>query len=124
MGYNRNVQVFQRRLSIQNAKAKFLTDEPKRPMSAPSIFMQEMRSKVMADHPELKGAAPVNHKMLEIWKQMSEEEKQEFTDKEESQRQEYERKMQEFQQSENYQKYQVALRKFSGRPKPAQSRKR
>lgn len=64
--YNRNVQVFQRRLSIQNAKAKFLTDEPKRPMSAPSIFMQEMRSKVMADHPELKGTAPINHKMLDL----------------------------------------------------------
>jgi len=121
--YNRSVQVFQRRLSIQNAKAKFLIDEPKRPMSAPSIFMQEMRSKVMADNPELKGSQ-VNHKMLEIWKQMSEEEKQEFTDKEASQRQEYERTLQEFQQSENYQKYQVALRKLSGKPKPAQSRKR
>lgn len=106
--YRQQVASYQKRKATNLAKSKFLKDQPKSPPSALTIFMQETREQVMRENPDLKGSRKVDAKLGELWKSLSEEEKDTWTAKEKEKAEEYETAMEEFRNSANYKKYLAA----------------
>lgn len=113
--YLRATQIFERRKKLADAKDRYLKEMPKRPKIAYMIFMSESREKIMADNPDVKGLPAMATKMSEVWKGLSEEDKQVWLDKEKKEKEEYEEKLNEFQKSAGYKKFKAVENKVTGK---------
>jgi len=112
--YLRDKVVFGKRKRIADAKAKYLKDEPKRPANAMMLFCSDKRAEVAKANPDLKGLGPVQKKLGEMWKDLSEEDRKVYTDQHAEQMKAYEEKRQEFESTPDFKKYQALTR---GKPK-------
>eukprot|EP00933_Yihiella_yeosuensis_P022710 TRINITY_DN17832_c0_g1_i1.p1 TRINITY_DN17832_c0_g1~~TRINITY_DN17832_c0_g1_i1.p1 ORF type:complete len:1215 (-),score=478.94 TRINITY_DN17832_c0_g1_i1:131-3775(-) len=110
--YNKEVKIASKRKRLADAKFKFLEDEPKKPVIALMIFASEKRGQIAAAHPEVKGKAVLG-KVAEVYKNLPDEEKQVYIDKEKEGRVAYNQAMEEFKKSANYKKYQAAVSKIN-----------
>mmetsp|Transcript_36179 Transcript_36179/g.115064 ORF Transcript_36179/g.115064 Transcript_36179/m.115064 type:complete len:1222 (-) Transcript_36179:108-3773(-) len=115
--YAHAIASYERRKRLTIAKIKFLKDEPKRPQSAFMIFVNEKRPEVTKDNPDLKGLGPVQAKLGEMWKELSDEERAAWSAKEAEAKEEHEKAMEEFHKSPNYKKYMAIVSRLSGKPK-------
>lgn len=111
--YRLQSQNFVKRKRITGLKARFLKDEPQRPKNATKLFFAAKHAEVAAENPDLKGFA-VNGKLSKMWASLSDEERQEWKDKEAEANEEYNNKVAEFQKSDNYKKYQKLSRALLG----------
>merc|ERR1712217_327079 len=73
---------------LKYLRAKFLKGEPKKPQSAYFIFVAENRAKITAENPDAKGLGDVMKLIGDKWKNMSEDDKKVFTEKEKSDKEE------------------------------------
>merc|ERR1719215_342255 len=112
--YQKELVSHKKRARIAMAKAKYMKDAPKKPPTASSMFFSEKRSEVMKENPELKGLGPVQNKLAEMWKELSEEDKKVWKDKEEEAMKEHSEKLGEFEKSPGYKKFKAMV---SGKPK-------
>jgi hypothetical protein len=107
--YLSQTKAFGKRKKIKDLREKFMKEEPKRPPSAYFCFLSGTQAKVRADYPDLKGLGPVQAKLSELWKGLSEEERQKWLDIEKEKKAEYDKKLQESHNSDDFKKY----RRFS-----------
>lgn len=116
--YRNAVAVAQKRVRIQAMKTKLLagTEAPKRAAGAFMLFIADKRSEVTQANPELKGMGAITTKLAELWKGLSEEEKQPYAAKEQQQKEEYEKAMETYRESEGYKKFQAFERRVSKKP--------
>jgi len=68
-------------------------DAPKNKTNAFMFFQKEQREKIKKENPNLKGVPDLAKKMGEIWRGMSEKEKQPYTDLAEKDKERYDREM-------------------------------
>mmetsp|Transcript_17395 Transcript_17395/g.46353 ORF Transcript_17395/g.46353 Transcript_17395/m.46353 type:complete len:594 (+) Transcript_17395:3-1784(+) len=115
--YIRDMAAFERRKRVGMAKMKYMKDAPKKPSSAQMMFFNEKRAEVMKENPDLKGLGPVQGKLAELWKGLSEEDRKIFTDKEQEAMKEYTEKMSEFQNSAGYKKFKALTSGGGGKSK-------
>lgn len=95
---------------IMQAKTKFLgsagaPQEPKRPQSAYFLFIADKRSTLPPG--KLSDAAK---ELTEMWKNITPEEKKEYEDKHNELKEKYEKDMAEYKSSDNFKKYDRALK--------------
>jgi len=119
--YAKAIVVFEKRRKLAIAKARFLKDEPKRPQSAYLIFVNEKRQEVTQQFPDLKGIGPVQAKLTEMWKELSEDDRKTWIEKETEAKEEYEKGMESYRNSPNYKKYQAIVGRLT--KKPGESKK-
>jgi len=112
--YLKAVNIFSKRKRLAEAKNKFGKGEPKKPQTAYFIFTAAKRAEVMKEFPELKGLGPVQQKLKELWEALGEEEKQEWTKREEEAKEAYSQALQEFHSTPDYKKYQAIVRSING----------
>mmetsp|Transcript_102896 Transcript_102896/g.320623 ORF Transcript_102896/g.320623 Transcript_102896/m.320623 type:complete len:1217 (+) Transcript_102896:71-3721(+) len=98
------------------AKQRFMKDEPKRSPSAFTLFAGAKRADVQRENPDLKGLGPVQTKLSDMWRGLSDEERAEWTEKETKAKEEFEEKMEEFQKTPNYKKYQAIVSRLTKKP--------
>jgi len=67
--------------------------------------MNGMRPKVQAENPDLKGLGPIQTKLAQMWGSMSADDRKEWVDKAAEEKAAYDKKVAEFQSTENYKKY-------------------
>jgi len=103
--YQKDLASHAKRARISSARARYMKDAPKKPATAQSFFFSEKRSEVMKENPDLKGLGPVQTKLSELWKELSEEDKKVWQDKEEEAKKEYNEKLEAFHSSPGYKKF-------------------
>ena len=94
---------------LKHLKATYLKDEPVKPKTADGLWVAANRAKTLAENPDLKGLGPLQVKLAQIWKGLSAEERQEWTDKEKAEQEAYQQKVAEFQATDNYKRYKSLL---------------
>lgn len=113
--YTRGMAVYEKRKRLGEAKARFLGDMPKKPDIAFKFFINENREKVVRENPELKGLGAVMGKLSAMYRSMSADEKKMYVEKENEAKEEYQRKMQEFQNGGEYKKFKAIESRVSGK---------
>merc|ERR1719506_3496370 len=104
--YRLQMLSFTKRRRLEELKKKFLVDQPSgRAPTAIFMFMNGMRPKVQAENPDLKGLGPIQTKLAQMWGSLSADDKKEWLDKAAEEKVEYDKKVAEFQSTENYKKY-------------------
>uniref|UniRef100_A0A7S1WEU3 HMG box domain-containing protein n=1 Tax=Alexandrium catenella TaxID=2925 RepID=A0A7S1WEU3_ALECA len=107
---------YAKRKRLVLAKIKFLKDEPKRPANAFSLFCVAKRPEIATEFPDLKGLGPVQGKLGEMWKDLSAEDRAEWTEKEFKAKEEYDEKLAEFQKTPEYKKYSAIVSRLTKKP--------
>lgn len=119
--YKKEVKIFARRKGLAEARTKYLQEEPKKPSSALTFFSdekrEELQSQLTASNPELRGLRlrhAVIQKTAELWKDLTEEVKTPYLEKEKDAIAAYNAAMDEFRKSANYKKFQSTLNRLTG----------
>mmetsp|Transcript_28063 Transcript_28063/g.60928 ORF Transcript_28063/g.60928 Transcript_28063/m.60928 type:complete len:1274 (-) Transcript_28063:360-4181(-) len=107
--YNRSVARAQKNKKITVAKFTYLKDMPKKPPNAFRIFNDKKGKEIKKENPDVKGFE-IFKVVKEKWKSLTEEEKQPFLDEAQRLQTKYEEDLAAFKQSENYQKYEKAVK--------------
>ena len=68
--------------AISEAKAKYLTKQPKKPARAFDIFASEKRISVQSEKPELKRKCSIQFELEEMWRSLGQHEKKTWLEKE------------------------------------------
>lgn len=105
---------FGKRKQLAIAKSKYMKDEPKKPRTSYDIFFEDKKDSLKESHPDVKGTADIKAKLTGMWKELSTEDKAEFDAKGKEAQEQYAEAMKEFHNSDNYKKWQQALRRSSG----------
>jgi len=105
-----------KRKRILMAKVKFMKDQPKKPMSAFQLFATAKRPEIAKDFPDLKGLGPIQTKISDLWKELDDEGKAEWSEKETKAKEEYESAVEEFQKTPNFKKYQAIVSRLTKKP--------
>lgn len=104
-----------KRKRLNDAKNRFLKDEPKRGQSAYFLFVAGMRDEI-ARTTDLKGFA-ITGECAKRWSALDAEGKQPWVDKFKEEEKEYLEKMEEFKKTMDYKKYEQAVRRANPAPK-------
>merc|ERR1711957_55870 len=107
--YRMMTQSFEKRKRINTLKMIMMRKEPKKPPTAFSIFSVEKRAEVIKDFPDLKGA-DIQTKLDEMWKELSEDDRETFESKEKEGQARYEKAKEAFESSLVVKNYQMALK--------------
>lgn len=107
-------EAHQKRSKLQLAKKKRDKLEPKKPLTAYTIFASEARAKLAQDNPGV-GLQDLNKKIAEAWADLEGDAKQEVLDKEEKQQNDYVAAMEVFKKSSAYRQYDALLKRLSGK---------
>jgi len=94
-----------KRKRLKELNEKFLKDMPKKNLTAFFLFLSGNRAKVSADNPDLKGGPALTTKLAQMWKDLSEEDRKPWVDKEKEEAAAYQTKLEEFHQTDDYKKY-------------------
>jgi len=108
---------YRKRKALGDAKARFLKNEPKKPVSAYFLFLSEIRPKLAAENPDIKGLAEMQKKIAETWGGLSADERQGWQNKQKEAQSEYEEQMREFKETEQYKMYMKVANRFNKKPK-------
>jgi len=111
--YSRAVANYVRRKRLALAKDKFMKDEPKRPLTAFQLFAQEKRVEIPRSFPDVKGAGPVQQKLNELWKELDDEGRADWLQKETEAKEEFDKAMDDFHKSSNYKKFQAIVNRLN-----------
>ncbi|CAE7618338.1 cka1 [Symbiodinium pilosum] len=103
--------------AIASAKDKYLVGMPKKPKGAIQLFLQEKLKEIKKAKPDLKGPE-LKNEVREAWNACQEEEKKIYQDKADGLMGDYEEKLKEFRETENFKKYALEVRKLSKKKKP------
>merc|ERR1739848_766801 len=79
---------------------------PKKPLTPFFIFSQEKRAEVVKAHPEMK-LAQIGKKMGEMWQALTQEEKDAYIARQKKAKEAYKEVRAAYEQTEDFQKYQV-----------------
>jgi len=74
---------------------------PKRPLASYMRFAKDKREEIVSQHPDLSGRE-ITRKLGEVWRGLSEEEKQPYIDEYEADKERFERQKQEYEQEGRY----------------------
>lgn len=105
---------FKKAKTLADAKNRYLKDQPKKPMAAYFLFINERRPTIVADNPDLKGMAAIQSKIAQVWKDLSAEERAVYEDKEKESKEKYEEANRAFQATAEYKKYAAVERRVNG----------
>ena len=111
--YRKSVEAYEKRKRLGLARAKYMKNEPKRPLTAYFIFVQEKRPDIQTQFPDLKGLGPIQQKMNELWKGLSEEERTVWTEKEKEKKTEHDNAVEEFHNTPDYKRYQAIFNRLT-----------
>eukprot|EP00435_Cladocopium_sp_Y103_P071888 s240_g38.t1 len=109
--YAKKVRVIQKSRATAVAKDKFLTDMPKKPLGHLQLYFRDKVKELKKARPDLKGA-DLKAEITNSWKAMSDEEKSVYQEKGMTLFQEYEAKLGEFKETENYKKFESTMKKL------------
>jgi len=109
--YAKKVRVIQKSRATAVAKDKFLTDMPKKPLGHLQLFFRDKVKELKKARPDLKGA-DLKAEITNSWKTMSDEERSVYQEKGKTLFQEYEAKLGEFKETENYKKFESTMKKL------------
>merc|ERR1711920_973433 len=117
--HKKELMLFQRKKFVGLAKQKYLgkddaPKEPKKPLGAYMMFASEKRGDVTRDFPDLKGLAPVQQKIGELWKGLSDEDRVVWTNKEKEEKERYNKELAEYQGTPEYKRYKHAFNRITG----------
>eukprot|EP00434_Breviolum_minutum_P017051 symbB.v1.2.015044.t1/scaffold1112.1/size147309/2 len=115
--YSRKVRLIQRSRATAVAKDKYLVEMPKKPLGHLQLYAKEKVKELKKAKPDLKGA-DLKAEITNSWKAMSDDEKNVYQEKGLKLYEEYEAKMQEFKETENFKKYESTMKRLKKPNKP------
>jgi len=114
--YNARIAAFEKKKRVTFARLKFLKDEPKRPLTAYLQFAIDKRPEIAEKFPDVKGIAATQAKIAELWKELSDEERETFAEKEREAKTAYEQAREEFEKTPGYKKYTAIVSRLGRKP--------
>jgi len=114
--YAARIAGYEKKKRITMAKLKFLKDEPKKPLTAFLQFAADKRPELAEKFPEVKGMGPTQAKIAELWKELSDEERETLNEKVREAQTAYEQAREEFEKTPNYRKYVAIIARLSRKP--------
>jgi len=115
--YLRAVAATEKRKRLILARERFLKDEPKRPQTALEMFKVAKKAEVKAEFPDLQGALAIQNKLIELFKELGDEDKAAWKTKEQEAKQAYDQAVEEFQKTPGYKRWLLILRGPGGASK-------
>jgi len=115
--YSRKVRLIQRSRATAVAKDKYLVEMPKKPLGHLQLYAKEKVKELKKAKPDLKGA-DLKAEITNSWKAMSDDERNVYQEKGVKLYEEYEAKMQEFKETENFKKYESTMKRLKKPNKP------
>jgi len=110
------IKAFEKKKRTTFARLRFLRDEPKRPLSAFLQFAAEKRPELAEKFPEVKGMSATQAKLAEMWKELSDEDREAYAEKEREAKMAWEQEKADFEKTPNYKKYIAIVARLNKKP--------